>query len=550
MKSCFIFFVPLLLSFLTFANDQSSKIDSLFTLLKTAKKDTNKVIILNLLAWELTSKGEFENAFKYANQGFTLAHKLDYKKGIGNSYYTIGNIYESQGDYSNALKNYLDCLKIRKEMGDKQGVADSYNNIGIIYEYRGDYPAAIENYLISLKFHSEIGDKKGIANAYSNIGIVYEFQGDYTAALKNYFECLKIYKELGYKNGIALSYNNIAMIYKEQGDHSNALKNHFESLKIKKEIGDKQGIAYSYNNIGLIYKNQYNYPAAIENYLKSLNILKELGNKVGIAASYNNLGNVYRYQGNLSKEQGDTAQANRDYSAALKNHFESLKIKEETGDNQGNASSYNNIGIIYYEQGKYDEAVNFITKGLSINKAAGNKGKMKDNYMAFTNCYAQQGNYKLAYKYQQLYTQIKDTLFNEEKSKEIGRLEAKHEFEMKEMKRKAWEEVKAKVEAEAKARRDNLQYSGILIFIVLLFAGVFMLGRVTIPVRLAEGIIFFAFLLFFEFTLVLLDQYIERFSTGAPAIKLAFNAVVAALIFPLHAFFEGKLKKSIKFTKR
>ncbi|MFH1320425.1 MAG: hypothetical protein ABII90_07220 [Bacteroidota bacterium] len=57
--------------------------------------------------------------------------------------------------------------------------------------------------------------------------------------------------------------------------------------------------------------------------------------------------------------------------------------------------------------------------------------------------------------------------------------------------------------------------------------------------------IFFTFLLFFEFTLVLSDPYIERFSAGAPAIKLAFNAILAAMIFPLHSFFEGKLKERI-----
>jgi len=103
-----------------------------------------------------------------------------------------------------------------------------------------------------------------------------------------------------------------------------------------------------------------------------------------------------------------------------------------------------------------------------------------------------------------------------------------------------------KREEVAKSRRDNLQYSGILIFMVLLFAGVFFIGRFSIPIRLAEGMIFFSFLLFFEFTLVLLDPYIEQYSSGAPAIKLGFNALLAGLIFPLHSFFETKLKRRIK----
>ena len=62
---------------------------------------------------------------------------------------------------------------------------------------------------------------------------------------------------------------------------------------------------------------------------------------------------------------------------------------------------------------------------------------------------------------------------------------------------------------------------------------------------MVEGLVFFSFLLFFEFTLVLLDPYIEQYSAGAPALKLAFNAGLAAMIFPAHSFFEEKIKARI-----
>ena len=65
---------------------------------------------------------------------------------------------------------------------------------------------------------------------------------------------------------------------------------------------------------------------------------------------------------------------------------------------------------------------------------------------------------------------------------------------------------------------------------------------VKVNVRMAEGIIFFSFLILFEFLLVLADPYIDNWSGGAPGIKLLFNAAVAALIFPLHSLFEKKLK--------
>ncbi|MFH1321845.1 MAG: hypothetical protein ABII90_14490, partial [Bacteroidota bacterium] len=90
-----------------------------------------------------------------------------------------------------------------------------------------------------------------------------------------------------------------------------------------------------------------------------------------------------------------------------------------------------------------------------------------------------------------------------------------------------------------------LQYSVILIALLILSGGVISLGFINVSERMAEGIIFFSFLIFFEFLLVLADPYIENWSGGAPGFKLLFNAVIAAMIFPAHAFFEAKLKGRI-----
>ena len=48
-----------------------------------------------------------------------------------------------------------------------------------------------------------------------------------------------------------------------------------------------------------------------------------------------------------------------------------------------------------------------------------------------------------------------------------------------------------------------------------------------------------------EFCLVLLDPIIDKWSSGEPLYKLLFNALLAGAIFPLHAYFEGTLKKRV-----
>jgi len=173
--------------------------------------------------------------------------------------------------------------------------------------------------------------------------------------------------------------------------------------------------------------------------------------------------------------------------------------------------------------------------------------------------------YKLSLEHYKQYSILKDSVFNEEKSKDLGKLEAKHEFEMAEQERKRQEEEQQRILTEQTERRNLLQYSGILLFILLLFFAVFLLstrfkspltgGRLPLAIRgvsprQAEGLIFITFLLVFEFLLVLTDPYLEQYTGGEPAYKLIINAGLAGLIFPLHSIAESKLKQRLFSAKR
>src|SRR3990172_7417903 len=68
---------------------QLSKVDSLLTLLKTAKEDTNKVNTLNALAWELKYNNP-DTAIVLSTQALKLAKKQDWQNGIGQSYHQLG----------------------------------------------------------------------------------------------------------------------------------------------------------------------------------------------------------------------------------------------------------------------------------------------------------------------------------------------------------------------------------------------------------------------------------------------------------------------------
>lgn len=218
------------------------------------------------------------------------------------------------------------------------------------------------------------------------------------------------------------------------------------------------------------------------------------------------------------------------------------------------------IANLYCKKKEYDMAFHYLKKAepflphIKLKRHLRYQSYYKYSYRAYHGI----GDYKNALKFHLLYSSLKDSILSHESMKQVAEMETKYETNKMEQENEIFRQEKElrlyrekelqdlmKKKAEQESRRDNLQYSAILIFIVFLFVGMFVLGRFSIPVKLVEGITFFAFLLFFEFTLVLLDPYIEQFSSGAPVIKLGFNAVLAALIFPMHSFFESKLKNRI-----
>ncbi len=312
MKRCCIP-IPFIFSFFIFHSfcfSQNAEIDSLLSLVKTDKSDTNKLIHLNKISWGYNTIASYDSAMFYANYGlqqsFLMLEKISNpkikhttQKCEAASYSTIGAIFFNQGNYPDALKNHLAALKIREAINDEHGKAASYNNIGIVYYAQGNYPDALKNQLAALKIRETIGDKNGEADSYNNIGIIYSNQGNYPEALKNHFAALKIREIIGDTEGMGDSYNNIGIVYYAQGNYSEALKNHFASLKIGESNGDRAGVACSYSNIGDVYTKQKKYKEAEEYLAKAITLAKEIGHKKYSRDAFSGLTELDSAKGNF-----------------------------------------------------------------------------------------------------------------------------------------------------------------------------------------------------------------------------------------------------------
>ena len=413
----------------------------------------------------------------------------------------------------------------------QSSLAEALNNIGAIYDDQGKIHAAADFYKQSLEIYDEIGHKLGMATSLNNIGYIYMHLGDIEAALDYYHKSLKIKEELGNKKGLAISLNNIGYIYRNQGDVEKGLEYYFKSLAIQEEVGDRTGQAYSLTNIGTIYEYQKKSDLALEYYNKSLRIQEEISYKYGMVFSLGHIATVYSRNGEKDK--------------ALSFYERALQISDNEGFKDGQAISLRNIGAIFLDAGNFILAEEYANRSLEVSLELGFPARIRYASLLLYEIHKREGNFEKALEMYELHIQMRDSIKNEATEKATIRQQTRYEFEKAQLVKEQEEKEVSRQQGEVRNRRDNLQYSVIFIAILVLFGAVMFMGFVNISERAAEGIIFFSFLILFEFFLVLADPYIDAWSGGAPGIKLLFNAGIAALIFPAHAFFESMLKRRI-----
>ncbi len=115
----------------------------------------------------------------------------------------------------------------------------------------------------------------------------------------------------------------------------------------------------------------------------------------------------------------------------MKNYFASLKIREEIGDKEGIANSYISLGLVNIKLKKFPEARKYLEDALSVSKEIGGRNDIKEAYAGLAEASAGANDYKKAYEYHQLYSDMKDTLLNEESSKLTAQMKEQYESEKK-----------------------------------------------------------------------------------------------------------------------
>lgn len=425
--------------------DRQNKLDSLLNLLKKDKQDTIKAGHLNNICDAYYSTGNPNMQLQYADSLMKLSQKLGYKTGIGEAYQNMGDAHLNKGDFDIAMDYEHKALDIFKALGNKHGIAAVLGNMGNIYEQKGDFDKALEYFSSALEMNQELGSKLEAATDNNNIGIVYAEEGDNTKALDYFLRALKIDRELGDKNNIAMAVGNVGIIYDREGEYQKSLDSYLEALKLNEELGNKSGIATNKGNIGTIYNHLKDYKKALEYMNDALAIAEEMGNTYLQMNNLTNIGDTYKF-------------INAKDTTYMGYYYKALKIAVTTGNKDLQAKIMTIIGESYSGLKLYKNALRYLNRAVDISSAIGDEQTLQEGYSTISDVYAAMQDWQNAYKTYSKASDLEDSLNSQQKTKEIGRLEAKADFDKQLALQKANQEKQSALALEESKRQRILIY--------------------------------------------------------------------------------------------
>lgn len=333
---------------------------------------------MNELSWHYKYISA-DTAVSYARQALLVATKAKNKKLIGASLNSLGSAKQATGEYDSALF-YLDqSMEAKLSSGDSTAIISELSNVGIIYDEKGDYDKALQYYFRALRMARKKKDLRMEANTLSNIGVVYKKQKQYEKVLEYYNSALDLYRTLKSDFGITVTSGNIGSVLLQTGEYEKSIEYSLLAKKGYEQLGYVRYVPYTVGNMAIANDSLHHYK-----------------------------------------------EAEAQYNEAFTSH---LKF----GNNYEAAYNSKNLAFFYLEQRQLARARQFAERAIELSKRIGAKEMLRDSYHAMASISKALGQFKDAYDNQLTYNALKDSLFEESKTKSILEMQVKYEAEAKEL---------------------------------------------------------------------------------------------------------------------
>jgi len=198
-----------------------------------------------------------------------------------------------------AMATANEMLRISRSARFTRGELLALNDHGIVYRNMGNYPKALSYYLAAQKLAEQMGDKMMQSKTGANIGTIFTTNGDPKRGISYFFRSLVIAKRLNEKPLIQALTVNIGDGYEKLNMLDSALFYTRQALPLALNLTDPDAVGIVYNNFGNIYSKMHMRDSAMFYYRKSLVIYRQASDDDGICESALGMARIFRQLGQL-----------------------------------------------------------------------------------------------------------------------------------------------------------------------------------------------------------------------------------------------------------
>jgi len=307
----------------------------------------------------------------------------------------------------------------------------------------------------------EINHKRYKTHFLFNMGLIEREKGIVNKSFEYFYKALELAEKDNLPQYISKCYNGIATLNTTLKQFDSALVYFQKSMTINQKNNNKKGLSSDYNNLGLVYLDQGNNSVALKHFLKAYELNKEEKYTWGIAANSENIGIVYTELKN--------------YPLAMLYYQKALQTWYQNQDWNSVSINLGYIGHSLIKQGRFEEAIDTLTKANILAEKANALGAKKDICMYLSEAHTKVNDFEKAFYFYRVGKSLHDSLLNNENTRQVTEIQLNYAFN----KIKTQDSIRHRMEVQVKEvqlkSEKNFKYiiSIILAFLFILLLFIF-----------------------------------------------------------------------------
>ncbi len=341
--------------------------------------------------------------------------ETDNPRWFGKNYQYTADAWYDAGDFDSALHYYRQAAQLFQGVGDSLKYSENLNSAGICYAIMSNYDSAESVMKRAIAIEEKMDSSSGLADLYQNMGIVCSDQGRIEAAIDYYFKALSLCERTGDSSGYVDMSKCLADLYLNNKDTLMAEKYLNMALSRAKLSTESVSHAGLYCSLGeyAFFKKQYD--EALDWFNQLAELSRKTGYKRGLAAAYSNLASYW--------------QVMKNYDLSVSYHRQAIELDKSLDNQYGVVDSQVLLAEVYYESGKYYEAIAVLQEALDITTEHEITDQLPPVYEGMFENLKALRRYDAALQYHELYLAEKEKLSGVEMQEKIRDIEARYENE-------------------------------------------------------------------------------------------------------------------------